>query len=113
MPGPGTRLHDMIEKWTGEKPNLSCSCATWIRKMDRDPAWAKANVNLIVSKLLREAQARAVQWKAVPVQSDGTLLNAAKTRAWRGAFLVPGAGLMLRVFVRRMVEEALKEGGVA
>jgi hypothetical protein len=108
MAGAGRNLHDLIVTWTGEEPNLSCSCEAWIRKMDRNLAWAKNHVEMIVSKLMREAKGRVVKWRAVPVHDNGTLLNALRSRAWKGAFLIPGSGVLLEPFVRMMVETAIR-----
>ena len=105
----GDFLHDAIRDWTGETPNLSCSCARWIAAMNRHgDAWCRKHLGEIVEKLLREAKARATQWRAVPIDKTGSLLNAARNLAWRGAFIVPGSGLLLEPFVRAMVEEALR-----
>jgi len=108
MPGPGTILHDMIETWTGEEPNLSCSCMRWIRRMDKRPKWAYENVDLIVKKLMREATKRAEDWRAVPVDKKDNIVRAERGRAiWRGALKIPGSGMLLSVLVRQMVLAAI------
>jgi hypothetical protein len=107
MPGAGTNLHDVILAWTGESPDLTCSCKAYIAKMDRNLGWAKAHVDVITEKLLREAKKRAVQWKAVPMNAQGTLLNAAWNKAWKGVFIIPGSGVLLGPFVKQMVLKAI------
>lgn len=108
MAGAGTHLHKMIYDWTGEKPSVGCSCAAWIKMMDtQGPAWCRKNLKKIAAKLLAEARERAVAWRAVPVDETGTLLNTLRQKAWKGAFLLPGSGILLKVFVRRMVLAAI------
>jgi hypothetical protein len=41
----------------------------------------------------------------------GGLVKAVKRAAWKGAFMVPGAGITLAVLVRQMVEEAIRRAG--
>jgi hypothetical protein len=101
----------MIERWTGEKPRLGCSCMRWIKKMDKNPEWAKNHVDLIAEKLLKEARRRAGKWRASPMDDAGGLVKAVKRAAWKGAFMVPGAGITLAVLVRQMVEEAIRRAG--
>ena len=108
MPGAGTHLHDMIERWTGEKPRLGCSCMRWIKKMDKNPKWAANHVSQIVEKLLKEARKRAGKWRAAPVDEGGSIVKTVKRVAWRGAFVVPGAGVPLSVLARQMVERAIQ-----
>lgn len=107
---PGTILHGMIERWTGETPNLSCKCMQWIRKMDREgPQWCRDNVDLITAKLYKEAAARAPSWKAAPVDENGTILNAVVKKVWAGAFIIPGLGVSLMPFIKQMVLEAIRQ----
>jgi len=108
MAGAGTHLHALIKQWTGQEITASCSCEKWIRGMDRHgPAWCRKHCNEIVEKLMREAHQRAMDWRAVPVDNTGGMLRAARNRAWKGAFWIPGIGMALRAFVHRMVDNAI------
>jgi hypothetical protein len=108
MAGPGTELHRLIAQRTGESPTPTCKCGKWIKKMDkRGVAWCKQNIDFIVAALMREAKQRATQWRAVPVDEKGGLLNAAWNQKWKGAFLIPGSGVLLEVLVRHMVFRAI------
>ena len=107
MAGAGQHLHDLIAQYTGEEPDFSCGCRAFARKMDANLAWAQSHVDVITKKLVREAKKRAALWRAVPVNDRGTLLNAFVHRRWQGAFSVPGSGMLLRPFVRRMVLDAI------
>ena len=107
--GVGTELHNLIESWTGEKPRISCSCMRWIKTMNkRGTAWTKKNISLITAKLLDEAKKRAVDWRAAPVDKGGSILNAVVNKAWKGAFLIPGSGVLLEPFVKGMVFESIR-----
>lgn len=108
MAGPGTHLHDLIECWTGEKPNMSCSCRKWIKKMDKEgPGWCRAHLQEIVAKLRLEARRRAKLWRAVPVDEHGQPQNLVRSVLWKGAFMIPGSGLLVVQFVRRMILRAI------
>lgn len=105
MTGAGTHLHNLIVEFTGEQPTNSCGCRGWIKRMDRNLAWAKANVELITAKLCREARQRARAWKLEPAnkKSNRRLMQ----RAWMGAARVIGFDMLLRPFVRQMVLKAI------
>lgn len=108
MAGAGTHLHRLIEEWTGQKPNLSCKCAQWIRKMDKEGvAWCAKHCDTIVQKLVAEAQRRAKEWRAAPVDEHQNVLSSVIHRAWTGAFLIPGMGMLLSPFVKMMVDRAI------
>jgi len=68
----------------------------------------RKRVDFVTAKLMREATKRAVQWRAVPFEEKGGLLNTTWNKVWKGAFLIPGVGITLEPFVRQMVETAIK-----
>ena len=106
--GPGDHLHDLIRERTGREPDLSCNCRAWIRRMNTwGPRGCRKKMKLIVAKLAREARSRPIQWQAVPVAKDGTLLNSRLQGFWRGTLWLPGAGVFLHVYIERMVTEAI------
>jgi len=106
--GPGDHLHSMIESWTGESPSASCSCRTWINAMNRNGAsWCRKKADLITAKMMREATRRSKSWRAVPVDDEGNI-RTYRTRAWKGAFMIPGSKVLLEVFVKQMVLEAIR-----
>ena len=108
MAKAGDILHDMIETRTGMGINQSCSCGKWIRKMNKSgPHWCSKNIEFIVGKLLRQAKEHSVQWRAVPVDSQGGFVARVKRAFWKGAFWIPGLGIALEPFVRQMVQTAI------
>ena len=111
MVGAGSNLHDLIKAWSGEDFTADCSCRAWLRKMDNNLPWARANVDLITAKLMKEATKRALAWRAVPVDKRGTLLNAVVHANWKGAYFLPGAGLAMPVFVHGMVVKSIEMAG--
>ena len=107
--GSGTILHDLIADWTGAAPSLSCRCRAFINRMNDIEGWAESNVEVIAAHLVKEARRQPLQWQVVPMDSStGRLLNALVNRAWKAAMFVPGAGLTLELFVRSMVEKAIR-----
>ena len=71
------------------------------------PRGCRRKLNLIVAKLMREARSRPLQWRTVPIATDGSLLNARLQRVWKGAMWLPGAEVFLHVYVERIVMEAI------
>jgi hypothetical protein len=96
--GAGTNLHRLIEEWTGETFTASCSCKTWMKKMDRDLRWASAHRQLIVRKLRDEALKRKRKWKV-----------SQNRQWWEVALDIPGSTMVLRQFLRMMVDKAIAE----
>ena len=57
--GPGTYLHKLIKKLTGEDITPSCLCKDRIAKMNRNgPAWCRDNVDTIVGWMEEEIERR-------------------------------------------------------
>ena len=57
--GPGTQLHKLITKFTGEKITASCGCKSHIAAMNRNgPAWCRDNVDTIVGWMEEEIERR-------------------------------------------------------
>lgn len=57
--GPGTQLHRLITKFTGEKITASCGCKSHIAEMNRNgPAWCRENVDTIVGWMEEEIERR-------------------------------------------------------
>lgn len=113
MAGTGTILHGMAKSYAGEDVMKGCKCAKWIKLMDDNgPAWCRQHVDEIVGVMVNEAKRRAGNWKLVRCDEDGNPLPDRRTMrlkriVWRGAMLVPGAGMLLPVFIRQMVERAI------
>jgi hypothetical protein len=57
--GPGTQLHKLITRFTGEKITTRCGCKSHIAEMNRNgPAWCRENVETIVGWLEEEIDRR-------------------------------------------------------
>ena len=52
-PGPGTQLHRLLKKYTGQDIEPDCKCKSRIAEMDRrGPAWCREHVDVIVDWLI-------------------------------------------------------------
>ena len=90
-PLPGTHLHRLVKKWTGQDVKLTCKCMQWIRKMDREgPDWCRKHIAEIAEHMRREA----------------------KKRGWlkfiAGAF-PPGTKFLIRQMILLAIENSEKE----
>lgn len=63
--GPGTQLHKLITKFTGEKITASCGCKSHIAEMNRNgPAWCRENVDTIIGWMEEEIERRLKEAEA-------------------------------------------------
>ncbi len=61
--GPGTELHELLNRIAGETPTVTCGCKDRIAKMDRwGPSGCREHLDEIADWLLKEAEERG--WKS-------------------------------------------------
>lgn len=104
MASAGQHLHDLVARWTGQQPDMGCSCNAVIAKM-ADLNWARNNIREIVTALRSNAIAKKNKWKAKP---NGQWWNVQPDEWWQVALSVPGSGMFLRPFLRAMVVKAIQ-----
>ena len=89
-PGPGTILHRIIKKRTGEDYTPDCPCADMTRRMNAwGPAGCRDHIDEIVTKLHTEAKTRP-KWKLLAS--------------------LPGVKLFMKRMVLSAIREAEREG---
>jgi len=100
--GPGTHLHRLIERLTGEHPMAGCGCENFILQMDAlGPAGCREPANLERFTERIHEQAKARRWKLLRI--PGT--------QWIGKELahVPGAKTICRRIVLAAIRRAERE----
>ncbi len=57
--GPGTQLHRIIKKLTGEGITAGCGCTSMIARMNANPPqWTRDNINDIINMMVKEVDRR-------------------------------------------------------
>lgn len=103
---PGTHLHRIIRRLTGEDIRHGCGCEDWIRQCNEwGPDGCRENTEEIVDRMLEMAS------KLVAQSRDGTLQGPPLSRrvVWANRMAsLPGGYLAARPVCRRLVELAVR-----
>lgn len=117
--GPGTQLHRLLKRITGEGVTASCGCKSHIAEMNRNgPAWCRENVETIVGWLEEEIDRRLKAYERDGKKEEMGLKSKRPKRnpSWRlklASYKFPGQRLAIKRLILMAIKRAEKDEKMA